>query len=192
MAMIDFGGTVDVVLVSGTRLCVSVKGTWRGRVPPEQQGWVQAKLLDVAREVLSGLPEPGALEKQVRQVQGDFQQRVEQALSAAGLRGEIGDVGFRPQEPPAGVPAPAPAAPGPGAGAALPDLAVEQYASLCVERNLSPSAEAAIAQRYHVPSPEALRALDALWTQRFQADGDLYRRFQQGYAHYEAWLRSQR
>ena len=78
------------------------------------------------------------------------------------------------------------------AAADLPDLSVEQYASLCVDRTMSPGADAAVAERYRVLTQEALQALDTRWSQRFQAEGELYRRWQQAYAQYEAWIRSQR
>ena len=74
----------------------------------------------------------------------------------------------------------------------LPELSVEQYASLCVDRTMSPGAEAEVAQRYRVLTIEALRALDARWSQRFQAEGELYHHWQQAYAQYEAWVRSQK
>jgi hypothetical protein len=74
---------------------------------------------------------------------------------------------------------------------AIPNLTVEQYASLCAERALSPQHAPAIAQRYKVLSDQALQTLDAQWQQRLHSHGDLYRQFQHVYAQWEAWLRSQ-
>jgi hypothetical protein len=71
-----------------------------------------------------------------------------------------------------------------------PELTVEQYASLCVERALHPGQDAAVAQRYRVLTEQALQSLDAHWRQRFQAEGELHRRWQEAYTQYEAWLRS--
>ena len=71
-----------------------------------------------------------------------------------------------------------------------PELTVEQYASLCVERALNPGQDVAVAQRYRVLTEQALERLDAHWRQRFQAEGELHRRWQEAYTQYEAWLRS--
>jgi len=74
----------------------------------------------------------------------------------------------------------------------LPELSLEQYASLCVERTLDPAGQQAVAERYRVLTVEAMRALDEHWRQRFAKEGELHQRWQQAYAQYEAWLRSQK
>ncbi len=74
----------------------------------------------------------------------------------------------------------------------LPDLSVEQYASLCVERSLDPEGEQEVAKRYRILTAQALRSLDERWRQRFEAEGELRRRWQQAHTQYEAWLRSQK
>lgn len=71
-----------------------------------------------------------------------------------------------------------------------PELSVEQYASLCVERALNPGDDSAVAKRYQVLTEQALRSLDARWRQRFETEGELYRRWQQAFSQYEAWLKS--
>ncbi len=89
-------------------------------------------------------------------------------------------------------PAPAPAVSAPAAPPAPVGLTVEQYASLCVERMMYPQAGQSVAQRYGVPTPEALHALDAQWQHRFGAEPGLHQRWQLAYQQYEAWLRQQR
>jgi len=74
----------------------------------------------------------------------------------------------------------------------LPDLSVEQYASLCVERTLNPETQKEVAQRYRILTAQALRTLDDQWRQRFAKEGELQSRWQQAYTQYETWLRSQK
>jgi len=71
-----------------------------------------------------------------------------------------------------------------------PELSLEQYASLCVERTLQPGRESEVAKRYQILTAQALHALDARWRQRFHNEGELFRRWQHAYAQYEAWVRS--
>ena len=71
----------------------------------------------------------------------------------------------------------------------LPDLSLEQYASLCVERALYPGNDLQVAERYKLLTAEALQKLDASWRKRFAAEGNLQARWQQAYSQYEAWLR---
>ena len=72
----------------------------------------------------------------------------------------------------------------------LPDLTVEQYASLCVERALYPAQSDQVAQRYRVLTAQALAQLDDTWRNKFAAQGELQSRWQQSYAAYERWLQS--
>ncbi len=69
-----------------------------------------------------------------------------------------------------------------------PELTLEQYASLCVERALDPSNQSEVAKRYRVLTKEALQALDARWRRRFDDEGALYQRWQQAYLQYKTWL----
>ncbi len=187
--LVPFEGLVDVSHTSGARLCARVKGGWWGVVAEEQHDQLHSALLGIAGEVLAALPNASDLEKRPRNVHSAFEKRLDEALPAMGLKGQLREFSFRPESPPAQ----SPAAPTPAAAAAgVPELTIEQYASLCVERAMNPGAEGQVAQRYEVPSPEALQALDARWHQSLQADGALNGRFQQAYAQYEAWLRSQK
>jgi hypothetical protein len=249
-SLVPFEGLVDAINVSGVRIQAEIHGTWRGAIAEERHGWLQAKLLELGREVFATLVDVGDLKRRPRSVLSTFEQRVDDVLAADGLKGQIRDVGFRlaspvthavapaPLPPPAptavvappppAIPAtdqtalaipiiagpalpfqPGPARPPPPVGPSvqsgetafvpviealddLPDLTVEQYASLCVERVMRPGAEAQVAQRYRVLTQEALQALDARWSRRFQTEGELHRRWQQAYAQYEAWVRSQK
>jgi hypothetical protein len=73
-----------------------------------------------------------------------------------------------------------------------PELTVEQYASLCVERALAPQAQVDAAKRYRILTEQALVAVDRHWRRRFDEEGALYRRWQEAYAQYEAWIRAQK
>lgn len=77
-------------------------------------------------------------------------------------------------------------------GSEVPELTVEQYASLCVERTMRPGQEGDVAKRYKVLTEQALRAVDERFRQRFANEGELLRRYQTAYARYEAWLRDQK
>jgi hypothetical protein len=70
-------------------------------------------------------------------------------------------------------------------------LTVEQYASLCVDRVMSPGGEDEVAQRYQIATREALRALDERFRDRFAREGELLNRYNTAYARYQEWLRSQ-
>lgn len=72
-----------------------------------------------------------------------------------------------------------------------PEMTLEQYASLCVERALRPGQEGQVAARYRIMTEAALRQLDEQWRGRFAQQGELYQRFQQAYAQYQAWLQRQ-
>jgi hypothetical protein len=74
----------------------------------------------------------------------------------------------------------------------VPELSVEQYASLCVERTVNPAAAGEAAKRYRVLTEQALQSLDEQWRSRFSAEGELQQRYQQAYAQYEAWLKRQK
>lgn len=74
----------------------------------------------------------------------------------------------------------------------VPELTVEQYASLCVERTMHPGQQGDVAKRYKVLTEQALRALDERFRQRFATQGELLQRYQQAYARYEAWVREQK
>jgi hypothetical protein len=73
----------------------------------------------------------------------------------------------------------------------VPELSLEQYASLCVELHLHPDRAAAIVARYHL-STEAAAAIDARWRARIGADASLGAAFAGAYASYRAWLLAQR
>jgi hypothetical protein len=73
----------------------------------------------------------------------------------------------------------------------VPNLALQQYASLRVELAVSPAEAEAILGRYGVPSG-ARPALDAYWRSRFEADPLLRMMFAKAYATYATWLRENR
>jgi len=72
----------------------------------------------------------------------------------------------------------------------IPDLTVEQYASLCVEREINPDQQQETLARYKVLTEQALRTLDERWQHRFATEGDLQQRWQQAFTQYQAWLKS--
>ena len=74
----------------------------------------------------------------------------------------------------------------------VPEMTIEQYASLCVDRVMSPGRETEVAKRYRILTEQALRALDERFRQRFAEEGDLTRRYQEAYARYEQWVKSQK
>jgi hypothetical protein len=69
----------------------------------------------------------------------------------------------------------------------LPDLTVEQYASLSVELKLAPDRVEATLARYGLSTPRR-DALDAHWKARFAADPPLRMTFAARYAKYAAYL----
>ena len=72
--------------------------------------------------------------------------------------------------------------------AAPVDFTIEQYASLCAERDLVGATHVTrVLERYGVPDQEALRALDGVWTARLQ-DPAKRARFDQLRARYRQWL----
>ena len=77
----------------------------------------------------------------------------------------------------------------PSLPAGVPDLTLQQYASLRVELEMSPDRAASIRGRYGV-SEEGRDALDAHWRARFQPDPLLRMEFARAYAAYLAWLRT--
>jgi len=92
----------------------------------------------------------------------------------------------RPATPgPTGPPAPAAAA-----MPILPDLTLEQYASLRAELELHPERSRDALARYRVP-PEAQPTLDAVWKQRLASDARMADAFAKATASYKTWLASQ-
>jgi hypothetical protein len=73
----------------------------------------------------------------------------------------------------------------------VPNLTVEQYASLRVELDLGPDRVPATLARYGVPA-EGREALYAHWRVRFQIDPPLRMIFAVRYAQFLAWLKERR
>ncbi|MEQ9319470.1 MAG: hypothetical protein RIF41_09950 [Polyangiaceae bacterium] len=72
------------------------------------------------------------------------------------------------------------------------EFTIEQYASLCAERDLVGQANVGrVLERYGLPGPDALRALDVAWTQRLHDPGRRAR-FDQLRARYRQWLEQPR
>ena len=72
---------------------------------------------------------------------------------------------------------------------AVPELTVEQYASLCVEIALSPDRLDYTLYRYHITA-EQRAALDTHWRARFAAEPALRAAFAQAFAAYRNMLTS--
>src|SRR5690606_20145149 len=75
---------------------------------------------------------------------------------------------------------------------ALPELSLEQYASLCAEREHRPGEIATIRRNWGVDGDDAERALDRRWQDRLRTDPAEAQRFFSLVASYKTWLASQR
>jgi hypothetical protein len=87
-----------------------------------------------------------------------------------------------------------PAAPPPKAKApvvSVPQLSLEQYASLCVELELDPTKTEETLGRYRL-SADQRKALDEAWQPRVASDPTLHTAFNAACAAYKAWLVSSR
>lgn len=73
----------------------------------------------------------------------------------------------------------------------LPELTLEQYASLVAECDVCPERRAEIAGRYGVLSDAERAELDRSWAKRFAADAVLYERKSALVGHYVEWYRQQ-
>lgn len=73
----------------------------------------------------------------------------------------------------------------------IPQLNVEQYASLCATCEVYPGRLREAYERYGAPTAEACAALDKAWRKRMQGDILLEGRFQKLLTEYRNWLRSQ-
>jgi len=73
----------------------------------------------------------------------------------------------------------------------LPDFTLQQYASLCAEREVRPGEAEAIRQKYGIPDEPTLEALDAHWERLFTAQPTVRERHQGLLTEYVAWLRHQ-
>jgi hypothetical protein len=104
--------------------------------------------------------------------------------SRSGPHPDVGETAFLP--PIEGLDDPLPFA----QAADLPELSLEQYASLCVERMFYPAEQQAVLARYRVLTEQAMAALDGQWRARLLAEGALEQRWRQACARYEQWLRS--
>ncbi len=78
---------------------------------------------------------------------------------------------------------------GPPLPPGVPDLTLEQYASLRVDLEMAPDHAPATLARYGVPA-DGRAALDAHWKARFTADPPLRMMFAIRYAKYLAWVKS--
>jgi hypothetical protein len=78
---------------------------------------------------------------------------------------------------------------GPLLPAGLPDLTIEQYASLRVELEMEPDRVPATLTRYGVPA-DGRDTLDAHWKARFKEDPVLHMTFARRYAEYIAWFKA--
>lgn len=72
----------------------------------------------------------------------------------------------------------------------LPDLTVEQFASLWAELQSRPTRHAEILARYRCP-PDAVARLYQAWTHRLAADPELATSLRTALTRYAAWLRTQ-
>jgi len=73
----------------------------------------------------------------------------------------------------------------------VPELTLEQYASLCAELELAPNREQETLQRYHLRSDQKGR-LDSYWTARFLADSNIVAAYRHAKSTYMTWLKSTR
>ncbi len=89
--------------------------------------------------------------------------------------------GAPPERPPSFNPAPPPVRP-----ADLPELSIEQYASLNAELELNPQRAGEILARYRMSEAQRAR-FDAFWQSRL-ASPDVRRAYEQAHATYKAWL----
>jgi len=100
------------------------------------------------------------------------------------------------EKPPPRAEAPPPSIPPRASPSYLPpppepaDMPLAQYASLCVEIGNHPDRTAETLARYRV-TPEAKRAIDARWRERFLADPRLFSEFRRACDAYHAWLSQQ-
>lgn len=69
----------------------------------------------------------------------------------------------------------------------LPNLSLEQYASLCVELHLAPDRSDEIFRRYGIPQ-DMRASVDAYWQRRLSAEPPLYQAYAQAYNAYKTWL----
>jgi hypothetical protein len=79
----------------------------------------------------------------------------------------------------------------PAATPALPELTLDQYASLCAERATFPEQEEAIARKYGLATAQ-LGELDDLWRRALQADEGKRHDFDGKVEQFSAWLRQRR
>jgi hypothetical protein len=70
----------------------------------------------------------------------------------------------------------------------LPQLTLEQYASLCAERNAKPGELEATLRKYGLADDKAERSLDDQWKQSFDARPKQRERWLQMVREYTAWL----
>lgn len=73
----------------------------------------------------------------------------------------------------------------------LPELTLEQYASLCAELELAPNREQETLRRYHVRADQKGR-LDSFWTARFLAEPQTHAAYRHAKSTYATWLKSTR
>lgn len=73
----------------------------------------------------------------------------------------------------------------------VPELTLEQYASLCAELELAPNREQETMRRYHLRSDQKGR-LDSYWTARFLADSSVHAAYRHAKSTYMNWLKSTR
>jgi hypothetical protein len=71
----------------------------------------------------------------------------------------------------------------------LPELTLDQYASLCAELQIAPDDKDAIARRYGMKSGVDLDRLEESWSGRLRADGALRRALLDRVQAFAAWLR---
>ena len=74
----------------------------------------------------------------------------------------------------------------------LPELTLEQYASLCAERNAKPDEQEATLRKYGVANGKAERSLDDQWKESFKARPEERDRWLEMVRQYTAWLENQR
>jgi hypothetical protein len=87
--------------------------------------------------------------------------------------------------------APSIASSGAGGAAAVPELTLEQYASLCSEIAVFPQQADAIFQRYGLGSQRDRPSVDRAWRERLRRDPSLYRDWQDLYQRYQEYWTAQ-
>ena len=74
----------------------------------------------------------------------------------------------------------------------IPQLTLHEYASLRAELSVSPERTDAILREYRVMNPAVRGALEEHWRAELAASPEMRATFEQAFARYAEWLRSQK